>query len=239
MKKLVVLFCLGMIVVGMTACGNKEENANQSTEQTVATETQTGSEMSSDNATQVATNETLSEETEGVATESIETEGAMEETTEYIDVTAGWSEEMDKIKQAVVSAMGENYWPNTPIFPEMLETMYEVTPDMYDDYMGEMPMISTNVDTLLIIKAKEEQVDAVVDALNAYRQRMIADTMQYPMNVGKIQASRVQALGNYVCFVQLGGDTTVALESGDDAVIQQCMEQNDIAIGAITDNLPQ
>lgn len=231
MKKLFVFMCLGILTVGMTACGNKEENTNQSMEQSVETETQ------------VATGETVDEEMEGVATETVETEGVTEETTEgtseYIDVTAGWSEEMDGIKQAVVTAMGENYWPNTQIFPDMLEAMYGVTPDMYDDYMGEMPMISTNVDTLVIIKAKEDQVDAVADALNAYRQRMVADTMQYPMNIGKIQASRVEKFGNYVCFVQLGADTTVALESGDEAVIQQCMEQNDLALGVIADNLPK
>ncbi len=225
MKKLAVLMCLGMLAVGMTACGNDGDNANQSTEQTGATQT---------------TQEAQGGETQDTTTEEEQTtEENTQGTSDYMDVSGGWSEEMTGIRQAVVDALGENYWPNTQIIPEMLESIYGVTPDMYDDYMGEMPMISTNVDTLLVVKAKEGQAEAVANALNAYRQMMIDDTMQYPMNVGKIQASRVETIGNYVCFVQLGADTSTAIESGDEAVIAQCQEQNDLAINALTNVLPQ
>ena len=68
---------------------------------------------------------------------------------------------MEDLKSAVVEALGENYWPNMPLDAEILEATFGVTSEMYDDFMGEMPMISNNVDTLLIIKAKEGQVDAV------------------------------------------------------------------------------
>lgn len=229
MKKLFVLLCLGMLTAGMTACRNKEENTNQSTEQsdgvptesdsTAATDAVTGEENGVDGAT--ATEETP------------------QSTTEYMDVTAGWSEEMESLKQAVVAVLGENYYPDSQIYPEILEANFGVSPDMYDDYMGEMPMISANVDTMIIIKAKEDKVDEVEEALNQYHQRIASDTMQYPMNVGKIQAAHVEKIGNYVCFVQLGGDTTQASETGDEAVIQQCTEQNDLALVTITNNLPQ
>lgn len=229
MKKLFVLLCLGMLTMGMTACGNKEENANQSTEQS------DGGQAESETLT--PTDALVGEENggDGVAA----TEEMPQGTSEYIDVSAGWSEEMESLKQAVVSALGENYWPNTQIYPEILESNFGVSPDMYDDYMGEMPMISANVDTMIIIKAKEDKVDEVKEALDQYHQRMVADTMQYPMNVGKIQAAHVESMGNYVCFVQLGGDTTQASETGDEAVIQQCTEQNDLALSTIANNLPQ
>lgn len=229
MKKLFVLLCLGMLTIGMTACGNKEENANQSTEQSVGGQ--------AENEVQTATDEVIGGENAGDETAATE-EGA-QGASEYMDVTAGWSEEMEGLKQAVVAVLGENYWPDTQIYPEILETTFGVSPDMYDDYMGEMPMISANVDTMIIIKAKEDRVDEVEEALKQYHQRMVADTMQYPMNVGKIQAAHVEKMGNYVCFVQLGGDTTQASETGDEAVIQQCTEQNDLVFATIANNLPQ
>ncbi|MGN1147588.1 MAG: DUF4358 domain-containing protein, partial [Lachnospiraceae bacterium] len=140
---------------------------------------------------------------------------------------------MEELKAAVVEVLGENYWPNTAVEAQMLTEMYGITEDMYDEYFAETPMISTNVDTLIIIKAKEGQAEAVEKALNAYRDKLVADTMQYPMNVGKIQASRIEAIGNYVCFVQLGADVVDAMERGDEAVITKCQEENEKALDAI------
>lgn len=215
MKKLSVLFCIGLLVFGMTACG-REENAEPSTEQ--SSEVQTGE--------QTPPAESVQEPAEEVTEPTEEAAGGM-------DISNGWSEEMTAIRQAVVDTLGENYWPDTQMDPETLEAFYGITPDMYDDYMAEMPMISTNVDTLLIIKAKDDKVEAVEEALNAYRDVQVSNTMQYPMNVGKIQASRIQKYGNFVCFVQLGADTNTALESGDEAVIAQCQEQNELALEVI------
>ena len=211
MKKLSVLFCIGLLVFGMTACG-REEKAEPSTEQSSEVQTEE----------QAPSTEPAEEPTEPTE----EADGGM-------DISNGWSEEMKAIRQAVVDALGDNYWPDTQIDPETLEALYGITSDMYDDYMAEMPMISTNVDTLLIIKAKDGKVEAVEEALNAYRDVQVSNTMQYPMNVGKVQASRIQKYGNFVCFVQLGADTDTALESGDEAVIAQCQEQNELALEVI------
>lgn len=141
------------------------------------------------------------------------------------------------VKAALVEALGENYWPNTEIPAEFLNDIYGISADMYEEYYAEMPMISTNVDTVIIVKAKEDQVTAVEDALNAYREVMVNDTMQYPMNVGKIQASRIETFGQYVCFVQLGADTMEAAETGDDAVVEQCQQANELALEVIQNTL--
>ena len=79
---------------------------------------------------------------------------------------------------------------------------------------------------------------SVQGALEAYRNAKIEDTMQYPMNLGKIQASRIETIGNYVMFVQLGGDTTQVEEEGEEAVVSRCQEQNDKVIEAIRAKLP-
>lgn len=217
MKKLVIMAMVGIMTLNLVACGGNDETTQEST---LATETQVEST---------------------VATETVEpTTEASTETNEGGDVALeGWSEEMQGIKDEVVAALGENYWPNMPIPADFLEGTYGITSDMYDDYLAEMPMISTNVDTLLIIKAKDGMVESVEKALNTYRDAMVSNTMQYPMNVGKIQASRIETIGNYVCFVQLGADTMTASESGDEAVIAQCQEANELAIELIRQNIPE
>ena len=218
MKKIIVFLCLSVLIAGITSCGNK----NQSQSGTNAADTVESTTQDSEESTDTAELPTQSSEE-----------------TADIDISAGWSGEMEAIKAAVVEALGENYWPDTKIDPEMMEAVYGITQDMFDDYMGERPMISVNVDTLLVVKAKEDKIDAVEEALNAYRDTMVGDTMQYPMNLGKIQASRIQTYGRYVCFVQLGADTMEASENGEEAVIQQCQEQNELALEVIGRNIPQ
>lgn len=146
---------------------------------------------------------------------------------------------MADIKAAVVEALGENYWPNMEVDAQLLSDMFGITEDLYDDYLAEMPAISTNVDTLLVIKAKEGQLEALEAAVNAYRERMVGDTMQYPMNLGKIQASMIETIGDYVCFVQLGADVTEAMDVSDEAVIEHCQEANEAALEAIRNVLAQ
>lgn len=150
----------------------------------------------------------------------------------------GWSAEMEDLKTAVTEALGaDDYWPDMALEPDMLQSLVSVGPDLYDDYMAEMPRMSAQVDTLIIVKAKEGKVKEAEDALNAYRDRLVADTMQYPMNLGKIQASRVDTVGSYVIFCQLGGDVDKELESGDEAVLAACQKDNELAVKAISDRL--
>lgn len=149
------------------------------------------------------------------------------------DYANGWTEEMAAVRKAVGDAMGEDYWPSMQLTPDLLEMNFGLTEDMYEDYMAEMPMISAHVDTLVVVKPKAGQEAAVEEKLNAYRDAKINDTMQYPMNLGKLQASRVEVVGDYICFVQLGADTTDALDEGDEAVIVQCQKANEQALDAI------
>lgn len=164
---------------------------------------------------------------------------AGEDTTQVDDTQTnyGVGVSLADVKAALVEALGENYWPNTEIPADFLKDIYGISEDMYEEYYAEMPMISTNVDTVIIVKAKEDQVTAVEEALNAYREVMVNDTMQYPMNVGKIQASRIETFGQYVCFVQLGADTMEASETGDEAVIEQCQQANELALEVIENTL--
>ena len=176
-----------------------------------------------------AATETGVESTEGTA----ESTGTSVESTEAENVGTP----LQNAKKAVTDALGDDYWPDSEIPEEMLNETYGVSADLYDAYLGECPMISVNVDTLLIIHAKDGKVEDVENALNAYRDSLVNDTMQYPMNLGKIQASRVERIGDYVCFVQLGADTSSVEEQGDEAVFTYCQEQNELALEAIRQTL--
>ncbi len=207
MKKLAVLLCTMAVSASLLACGTDEDA----------------------NATPSPTPDNQVEDmTDGGNTDS---DAATDEGNDAADENTSSVTAAD-LKQAVVDELGENYWPNTEIPAEYLEG-FGLTADMYDEFFGEMPMISTNVDTMIIIKAKDGQVEAVEEVLNAYRDNLVNDTMQYPMNLGKIQASRIETFGNYVCFVQLGADVMEAAEIGDEEVIKHCQAQNDLALEAI------
>ena len=232
MKKVVLYLCAGILVLGITACGKAgDESGSQGTDQS--------SEISSspeDNGNGGSTAEESGAQGEDSGT-SAEGEQSGEEDAGGQDAGAeGWSQEMEGLKQAVVEALGaDNYWPNMPMDAEMMETFYGITPDMYEDYMAESPMISANVDTLIIVKAKEDKADAVEEALNAYREANVNDTMQYPQNLGKIQASQVERIDNYVIFVQLGGFAIE--EEKEEDVIAKCQEANKLAIDTISGKL--
>ncbi len=204
MKKLVVYLCVSVLVLGLTACGGDDNTAQKETNQT---ENTAEANQASDEG--------------GTATQA-PADGQVVK----LDVTT--------VRQAVVDVLGENYWPNTEMPPEFLES-YGLTAEMYDAFLGETPMISTNVDTLIVIQAKDGQLDAVEQVLENYRESLVNDTMQYPMNRGKIQASRIESFGNCVCFVQLGADTTAIYgeDGNEEAVIKHCQEQNELALEAI------
>ena len=145
--------------------------------------------------------------------------------------------EMDTIKAAVVEELGDDYFPNMPLDSDMLESFVGVSSDMYEDFLAEIPMISTNVDTFIVVRAKSDQADAVEKALNDYRDANVSNTMQYPQNLGKIQASKVARLGDYVIYVQLGGDVMDVIDQGDEAVIVHCQEANDKVIEIIKETI--
>ena len=154
----------------------------------------------------------------------------VQESSTQDEAQAGWSEEMQGVRAAVTEVLGDNYWPDMEMTPDMLESFFGITDDMYEDYLAETPMISVNVDTLVVILPKEGQEAAVEQALNDYRDSQINDAMQYPMNLAKVQASRVDRAGEYVCFVQLGADTP---EDDEEAAIAQCQETNELVLEII------
>lgn len=214
MKKWLVLMSVGALALGIAGCGGApEEDGSRESESRQESESVPGGNESQGSSNQ--------EESSGSQGES---------TAPDNDYSEGWSDEMQGAKDAVKGVLGENYWPDMMIEPEGLENLFGIGPDMYEDYMAETCMISANVDTLIVLKAGEDQMQAAEDALNAYRDAMVSDTMQYPMNLGKIQASTVERHGSYVYYVQVGADT-MDLETED--AITHCQEANKSVVEAL------
>ena len=96
-------------------------------------------------------------------------------------------------------------------------------------------MISAKGDALRVVTAAEEKKEKGAEALRAYRDKLVNDTMQYPSNIPKIQASMIETYGNYVCFVQLGG--SMNNQEDEEEAMKVCMEANEQALSIIKKEL--
>lgn len=137
--------------------------------------------------------------------------------------------------EAVASELGDEYWADMELAPEYLEDWYGISSDLYEEYYGQTPMISANVDALIVVKAAEDKKEKVEEALRAYRDKLVNDAMQYPSNIPKIQASMIETYGNYVCFVQLGG--SMNNQEDEEEAMKVCMEANEQALSIIKKEL--
>lgn len=140
---------------------------------------------------------------------------------------------LDELLADIKEAYGDKYAPSAEMDAELLESIVGLTPDLYEEYVAEMPMISTFVETFIGVKAAEGKGDEVEKIITAYRDRLVNDTMQYPMNISKIQASQVVRHGDYVFFVMLGAADDDAMEKGDEAALESARKNNQTAIDVI------
>lgn len=209
MKKIICIALMAaMTAAAITACGNNG-TADTTTESTTTAE-----------ATTEATSETtaVSEETPADTDASDNGEADTSSTTDVI---------LSKIREAY----GDDYLPNELIPGEMIESIFGLTEDMYSAVTAEMPMISTYPDTVIVVEAKEGKVDDVEAALNAYRDYQVNEALQYPMNVAKVNASKVVKNGNFVAFIMAGAiDDREDVSDEDMASFAQ--EQTQIGVDA-------
>lgn len=137
---------------------------------------------------------------------------------------------LTQLKDSVKELLGDQYWPEVDLTKEELERNTGITEDMYVDFLAEKQVMDAHIDTMIIIHAKEAEVGAIEAALEKYRENLIEENRNYPQNLCKAQASRMETIENYVCFVQLGADTTVVADKGEDEMIAYCQEENERAL---------
>lgn len=208
MKKLICIALIAaMTAVSITACGNN------------GTDTTTSAETSADTSAETSAETTTS-------AEETSAETSAEETTEG-DTTSS----TDTILTAIRNAYGDNYLPDFAIPAEMLADTYGLTEGMYKSVSAEMPMISVNPDTVIIVEAADGQAEAVAAALNTYRDNKIQNEIQYPMNVAKVNASQVVTNGNFVAFI-LAGAIDEREDASDEEMAAFAEEQTQIGVDA-------
>lgn len=188
---------------------------------------------SGSSSSDTSSSETLSSEMESSQAES--SEAAPSE--ESGDASASDGVALSTILDAVKNAYGENYLPSMDLTEEDLKTRFGLNSADYTEALGQVAMISTQVDTFVAVHAKEGKADAVVSALNTYRDDLVNNSMQYPMNVAKVNASKVYQNGDYVFFIMLGTFAPDDIVDDEEASVKFHEEQNDIAIQAIDETL--
>jgi len=125
-------------------------------------------------------------------------------------VVTPWTE-LDKMRNEIVKWYGNTYYPNVKVQDDeaYLATYLADTLKMdaawVDEIIIEVPMISANVDTLILVDPSEGNAENVLNALQAYKTYLVEESFQYPMNEARVQTAAVAQVGDYVCFSILGG----------------------------------
>ena len=137
---------------------------------------------------------------------------------------------LPELEEEVKELLGDNYWPEVNLSAAELERLTGITEDMYVDFLAERQMLDAHIDTMIIIHAKEDYVGTIEQAIETYRSGLIEQNKNYPQNLSKARASRIETINDYICFVQLGADTTPLADRGNEAVMAHCLEENEKAL---------
>ena len=240
-KKLIAALLLCAMTTSLfTSCAGGDASSSEAASSAVTSSEAASSKPESSEA---ESSEAESSEAESSEAESSEAEEESEAASQAPSAPAADSSasqdsqasassvSVSSIVDAVKSAYGQTYLPQMDLTAEDIEARYGIKADDYDEAVAQVAMISTQVDTFVAVKAKDGKADAVVSALNAYRDDLVNNSMQYPMNVPKVNASKVYQNGNYVFFIMLG---EFAPEDADEAAaVAFHEEQNQIAVTAI------
>ena len=138
---------------------------------------------------------------------------------------------LTEIVAAVKKAYGDGYLPNMTIDQDVLAEQYGIKKSMYEEVIAEGPMLSFQIDTFIAVKAKEGKAE-VKAAMEKYKQYLLDESMQYPMNASKIPATQVYRFGNYVFFSMLVSPQGEEPES-EEAYLEAAKKQNQIAYDTI------
>lgn len=126
------------------------------------------------------------------------------ENTENSDNAENADTETAKILAAISKAYGDNFLPNMEYPQEMIADTYGIKEDTYTEITVQVPMISMHPDTVIIVKAAAGKGDDVKAALEAYKTYLIEESMQYPMNAAKVNATKVVENGDFYALLMLG-----------------------------------
>lgn len=144
---------------------------------------------------------------------------------------------VSKLLNRVKEAYGESYAPQMPLDTQALEQRYGLSGDMYVEALGETSLISVMVDEFVAVRAQQGRADDVEAALEDYRDYLVNEAVNYPMNTGKINGSLVYRNGNYVFFIMLGDMPQEVADGSPEEARAYAARQNEIAVEVIDELL--
>lgn len=157
------------------------------------------------------------------------TQGTAQETTQ--EPTTAREVKLEDVYTAVKEAYGDQYIPSMEYDEQLMTDLFGISPELYVSYIAEGPMISVHVDQFIAVEAKEGKGEEVETLLNEYRDGQLNDSLQYPMNLPKIEASEVIRHGDYVFFVMLGAMDQEAAD--EEEALEAAKESNRIGVDVI------
>ncbi|MDU5082716.1 DUF4358 domain-containing protein [uncultured Tissierella sp.] len=112
--------------------------------------------------------------------------------------------DLKEVHAAVKEVLGEDYYPNRELTMEEIENLIGIKETDIEIVIAEAPMMSVNVDTFIAIKAKEGKGATIEESLEKHRKFLVEESLQYPMNMPKVNSAKVVRHGDYVFFLMLG-----------------------------------
>lgn len=172
--RLLSIIMAGVMIFGLSACGNKT-NVDEPIDTPPSVEDNTTPSVPDDNE-----------------------DNKNNETPEpTLDVS------VEDVVNTLKNVYGENYLPSESLDADTFNMLTGLTSDQYTDFAAEVPLMSTHVDTLFVVKTND--ADSVKKTLEQYHQAQVANALQYPMNQTKVENAIIYGNEDIVIYMMLGG----------------------------------
>ena len=117
---------------------------------------------------------------------------------------ASASVDINKVHEKVKEDLGQDYIPSMELGMNELVNLTEIDSNLIEDFIAEVPMMSTHIDTFIAIQAVEGKGEEVETSLQEYYAFLNDSILNYPMNLAKVKTAKVTRHGDYVFFTMLG-----------------------------------
>lgn len=110
--------------------------------------------------------------------------------------------------QSIVEQIAQRIEIQSPgeINGDVLKEIYHIPLNYVDDFYGVISLINFSADNVIIVKAKDNRIDDVIESLNTRKQDVIAN-MHLPTEMKKAEEGVVVSRGNYIMLF-IGGKIT-------------------------------
>lgn len=138
---------------------------------------------------------------------------------------------IQNVAQALKETYGSLYLPNMQMQEDemYMKDILGLESSWYDAAVVEIPGVSFGVDKFIMIHPTEGNMENVQNAINTFKTTQADATVQYPMNLPKLQAAMVETIGDYVCYMIFTGTVDDMMYEEEAVAIEAYKEANEQA----------